>query len=195
MGKVLLINDSKFECIIIKDILSTLGHDVKVSDEYNALAHVKSYCPDFLIANYIMKEIRGDHLIALVKLQDSNIKCILSSSNEISERDFPNKHIDAVIHTPIDREGMELVLSKVYNKEASQNKGHTLILEEKSHDISTDELKENEKEKEIEITTTEPEAYLEDEIEIIRFCTNCGHRLSHNNNETIKFCPFCGHKL
>lgn len=177
MSKVLLINDSKFECIIIKDILNTMGHDVKVSDEYNAMNQVKTYGPDFLIANYIMKEIRGDQLIALVKLSNSNIKCILSSSNDISEKDFEHKHIDAVIHTPIDKAGLAKVFKRIGNDD---NAGYT------DGKIPQEEKQEN------EVNSNDGADH---EFDIIKFCPFCGHKLTEKDGEPIRFCAFCGHML
>ena len=124
MSKVLLINDSRFESLIMKDILNTMGYTVKISDEYGAVSQVKDYCPDYLIVNYVMKEIRGDQLIALIKMDNSKVKCILTSCNTIDIKQFNSKFIDAVFQTPIDKFGMERVLNSLNEK--SSNKGNEI---------------------------------------------------------------------
>jgi two-component system, chemotaxis family, chemotaxis protein CheY len=101
MSKILLINDCKFESFIMKDILDNIGHEVEISNEFEAIEKVKFYYPDIVIVNLIMKSIQGDELIKKIKSSNKDIKCILSSSNQIKLESYKNKKVDAVIHTPI----------------------------------------------------------------------------------------------
>lgn len=103
MSKVLLINDCRFESMIMRDILDGMGYDVEISNEYEALNKVKYSYPDIVIANLIMKSIQGDELIEEIKDTREGIKCILSSSNPITLDNYKNKRVDAVIHTPVNK--------------------------------------------------------------------------------------------
>ncbi|KAB3534847.1 response regulator [Alkaliphilus pronyensis] len=97
--KVLIVNDSKFEAIVLFDLLSKLGYDVKIADEYNALDIVEAYQPNYIFVNYIMVDTTGDRLINKIKEKFPNANCYLSSSNEINYQKF-NK-VDGIIHTPV----------------------------------------------------------------------------------------------
>ena len=171
MSKVLLINDSKFECIIIKDILFNLGFDVVIGDEDNALSLVISLTPEFVIVNYIMKKISGDQLISIIKAKNPNIKCILSSSNTINKEQFPHKKIDAVFHTPIDRQVLSSVIKSISIEKATVIEEMKVVKQDKVKNIDFEEPLE----------------------EKSKFCSNCGHILDKEKEFT--FCPYCGHKI
>ncbi len=113
MKKVLLINDSKLQNQIMKDILNSMNYEVHISDEYNALVAVHDFCPDIIIVNYVMKELNGDQLISVIKIQYPNIKCIISSSNSLDISDFDSKKISAIIKTPIDKDKFKRVLDSI----------------------------------------------------------------------------------
>lgn len=113
MKKVLLVNDSKLQNQVMKDMLNTYNYEVSITDEYNAIIAVHDFCPDYVIANYIMKEINGDQLAAVIKIQYPEIKCIISSSNCIDVNDFDRNKINAVIRTPIDRDELKMVLESI----------------------------------------------------------------------------------
>jgi NADH pyrophosphatase NudC (nudix superfamily) len=138
-----------------------------------------------------MKEIRGDQLISIVKLSNPGIKCILSSSNDFNGKEFEHKHIDAVIHTPIDRLGMEKVLNKIgSDNEITKAMGlQELTLKQVQPET---ELAGNESEN--AETESNPEQ-IEHEFDLIRFCQTCGHKLTEKSGEVVKFCAYCGSKL
>lgn len=110
MEKVLLINDCKFEKIIIKDLLIRLGYSVQLGDEYEALSKTKEFSPDIIIVNLIMKEITGDRLIKKIKDINSRSICILSSSNSLNIDDYKENGVDRVMQTPINEENLEIAL-------------------------------------------------------------------------------------
>jgi len=62
MKKVLLVNDSKFESMILKDMLVSIGYIAGIADEYDAIEKVQDMRPDYIIINRVMKEIYGDEL-------------------------------------------------------------------------------------------------------------------------------------
>jgi two-component SAPR family response regulator len=166
--KVLLINDCKFESIIMKDTLISLNKDVKVTDEYSALNEIKEYEPDIVIANLIMKDTTGYELIKDIKNQDNGVKCILSSSNPIDKDDFDDD-IDYIIHTPIDKEEMKEVINKLFFTDNTEKKQD--IFEELMKKKAAYEAKNS-----------------------IKFCPYCGKKFEEKH-EGIKFCCFCGEKL
>jgi CheY-like chemotaxis protein len=121
MNKVLLVNDSKLENRIMKDMLSSIDYNVSITDEYNAIAAVKDFCPDYVITNYIMKEINGDQLAGLIKLLYPNIKFILSSSNSIDINKFDRRKINAVIKTPIEKNELKRVLESISSEDTKND--------------------------------------------------------------------------
>lgn len=192
MRKVLLVNDSRFESIILKDILNTIGYDVRIADEYNAVKQMQSYEPDIVIANLLMKEIRGDQLVSIIKVQNSKVKCILCSNNPIRMEDFHFKKIDGVFRTPIDKPGLEKVLKEVKNSfeadEAVVVREAAMKPEEKQASPASEEKKQSWSARAVsgETTGTQPPA------DTIRFCRQCGHRLG---TDGFVFCPYCGGKI
>ncbi|MCX8129355.1 MAG: response regulator [Clostridia bacterium] len=134
MKKVLLVNDSKFESIIMKDILNSMGYDVKVSDEFNATGVIENFHPDFLVVNYIMKEIRGDQLIAMVKLHNPGIKCFLCSSSSLDT--MQNKKIDGFIKTPVEKDE----IAKIFNYFQSSNNDDYEIVKKKDIEARVGEI-------------------------------------------------------
>lgn len=101
MKRALLVNDSRFESLIMKDLLSKLGYDVELADEFDAIYQVEQFDPEIVVVNYIMRETRGDKLIQLIKAGRPEITCLLSSSNKLQLTDFSNRYLDGVIRTPV----------------------------------------------------------------------------------------------
>ena len=113
MKKILIINDSKFESLVMKDMLNSNGHEVSIGTEFNALEKVKDFRPEYVILNYEMKEIKGDKLAQIIKEQDSNIKCILNSNSPININDFNEKKVTAVFQTPVSSEKLDEIINKI----------------------------------------------------------------------------------
>lgn len=112
MYRVLLVNDCKFENFIMRDMLINLGYEVIISNEFNAISDVHDLNCNVVIANFIMKEKTGDKLLEQIKDMSPQIKCILSSSNNIRLEDFNRKTIDAFIRTPVTKEMLEKILEE-----------------------------------------------------------------------------------
>lgn len=121
MKRVLLVNDCKFENLVMKDMLNSMNYEVYITEEYNAISAVHDFCPNYVITNYIMKEIKGDMLAAIIKIQYPDIKCIISSSSHIDIMHFDCKKVDAVILTPIDREALKMVLNSITSDVVKKN--------------------------------------------------------------------------
>jgi len=122
MKKVLLVNDSKFENIILKDMLGSIGYNAIAADEFDAVAKIESFYPDYIIINRIMKAIRGDQLALEIKKHYPQTKCILSSCDTVSIDEINKAGIDAVIKTPIDKERLKTVLASIDGLEPVQYK-------------------------------------------------------------------------
>lgn len=115
MGRVLIVNDSRFESMILKDILSQLGYNVSITDEYDALRQVQSFSPNVVLANYVMKDTFGDRLIERIKTRNPEILCILTSNSIISRESLNSKRVDAIVRTPVSKEELESVLQTLNN--------------------------------------------------------------------------------
>jgi len=112
MYRVLLVNDCKFENLIMRDMLISLGYEVIISSEFNAVREVRELDCNYIIANYIMKEKTGDKILQQIKVMYPETKCILSSSNDIKLEDFNNNSIDGFIHTPVIKEKLKKIMEE-----------------------------------------------------------------------------------
>lgn len=113
MKKILVVNDCKFESIVMKDCLSDIGYSVKIASEYDAIIETRKFQPDILIANLIMKNTTGDKLISKIKSENSQIICLLSSCDLIKLEDFIENKVDEVINTPVNKDRLSETLDKV----------------------------------------------------------------------------------
>ena len=55
MFRILLVNDCKFENLIMRDMLTNLGHEVIISNEFNVFSDVRELNCNVVISNFIMK--------------------------------------------------------------------------------------------------------------------------------------------
>ncbi len=108
--KALLVNDSRFESLILRDLLNKLDYDVEIADEFDAIYEVEQFRPDIIIVNYIMQEITGNELIKKIKIDQPTVKCVLSSSNDFQLSDFYDEPIDGILRTPASIIGLKDVL-------------------------------------------------------------------------------------
>ena len=169
--RVLVVNDSRFERKIMRDMLINLGYEVETTDEFTALSLLDSYNPDIIIANMNMTNITGDMLIQNIKERRPTTKCYLSSCSEISPEYSQRKWIDGVFSTPINPGSLAVILQKEEIEEPKP-------LEEIKELVANCRLPDN----------------LHDENEVPRFtfCPYCGNKL----NATSGTCTnkSCGHK-
>ncbi|MBC8060182.1 MAG: response regulator [Clostridiaceae bacterium] len=115
MYRILLINDSIFENVIMRDMLETLGYEVETSNEFDAFGALDHFKPEVVIANFIMKKITGDILLNKMKIENPDLKTILSSSNDIKTEDLKNKKIDSFIRIPVKSDIIQKVLLSFKN--------------------------------------------------------------------------------
>ncbi|QUI24406.1 response regulator [Vallitalea pronyensis] len=98
--RALLVNDSRFESLILKDMLNGLGYDVELADEFDAIYEAEQFEPHLVIVNYIMRKIKGDELIKDIKSSIPESKCLLSSNGTVNREQLEDT-VDGVLHTPI----------------------------------------------------------------------------------------------
>lgn len=120
MSKILLINDCRFESIIMEDMLLSFGYEIKRSTEESALDEYKNYMPDVTIVNLIMKNTTGDQLISKIKDIDDKVICLLSSCNRIKREDFDMRLVDGIIHTPIESNKLKETLDRHLNNKVAK---------------------------------------------------------------------------
>lgn len=114
MGKrALLVNDSRFESLVLKDMLQQLGYSVEIADEFEALYAIEKFEPELVIVNYIMQQTRGDKLIQLMKAGMPELNCLLSSSSTVKMSDFPGGYLDGLIHTPVSQYLLESAIANI----------------------------------------------------------------------------------
>lgn len=132
--RALLVNDSKFESLILRDMLNKLDYDVEIADEFDAMYEIEQFNPDIIIVNYIMQEITGDELIEQIKRGMPDAKCLLSSSNTVKMKFLGEKKIDGILKTPaslftlkdtLNRVGITNEISNIVNSNnISENKNY-----------------------------------------------------------------------
>lgn len=118
--RALVVNDSKLESLILRDMLYNLDYDVEMADEFDAMYEIEKFHPDVVIVNYIMKETTGDKLIKVIKDGQPEIKCLLSSSNPIKSKQFIEQCADGILMTPISVFTLKDVLRRISDEEPSQ---------------------------------------------------------------------------
>lgn len=116
--KILLVNDCKFEEVILKDLLEQMGYSVRIENESNVIEGVNKFSPDIVIVNLVMKETKGNEVIQRIKQLNNNIICILSSSTPLKLEDYESYGVDNVVHTPINKE--KLIDALNFKKDLSQ---------------------------------------------------------------------------
>lgn len=110
MEKVLVVNDCRFEEIILKDLLEDMNYTVRVEDEESAINGVNEFSPDIVIINLVMRKSKGNEVIKQIKKMQPSTRCILSSSNLIELKDYQEYGVDEVLHTPINQDKLTEVL-------------------------------------------------------------------------------------
>lgn len=175
---VLLINDCRFESIILKDILNCLGYSTEITSEYNVFIDIDRHEPDIVIANLIMRDTRGDELIRDIKRKHPNIKCVLSSSS-INELDYVDSGVDGIVTTPVNKENMKKVLDSLFDSKTEKSTSQSIL----------DNLMKKSSIKSKDVVTKTKQ-----DMELIKFCPYCGEELGEKF-KGVKFCPYCGKKI
>ncbi|MDD3269781.1 MAG: response regulator [Syntrophomonadaceae bacterium] len=197
MTKVLIINDSQFERLIMKDIVSSLGYEANTSDEYNIMNLIESDDPDIVIANMTMNRISGDKLIAAIKERKPEIKCYLSSCSKIPPGKLQYPDVDGYIETPVTPGRLERILKN----EDQANSGAEQYLQQNIQSIQSVEASVlDDKQEKINKQHQKKQGYIEGdnsekqpEKATFAFCPYCGHEMETKLKYT--FCPFCGNKF
>lgn len=172
MKKILLVNDCKFENLIMKDYLNDIGYSVQITNEYDVFIQVRKSQPDIIIANLIMKDTTGDKLIEYIKSTNPEITCLLSSCDLIKLEDFIENKVDEVIHTPINKLKLSQILNKTLSKVTNAKNNIGLC----------------------GISKFLNEGVINGDNSIFSFCPYCGQKLVESKRQFL-FCPYCGEKM
>ncbi len=186
-NRVLIVNDSKFESMILSDILSALGYNVRVTDEYEAVRLVSSFSPDIALVNYVMRDTFGDQLIEKIKLKNQSVKCILTSANQIDRQALKSSRIDAIVKTPIDKNSLERVL---YHLSEADAEAAANVEELSKLRASIDRWKTKKSDQPLD-----EQPATQRQQDAIRFCPFCGHKFEGDTVKAFAFCPHCGGKF
>ncbi len=175
--KVLIVNDSGFERMVLRDQIRMLGYEVKTADEITSLTMIRGFHPDIVIANLTMTDISGDKLIAHIKSIDPNIRCFLSSCSKIDWRTVNSSLIEGVIETPVVKATLETILN---NPGLGKNKTeYTPSLQDEKDLLTVTNRKTN--------APLIPTATL-------KICPSCSKESEKTECDFV-FCPFCGTRL
>lgn len=166
--KVLIINDSGFERMVLRDQVRMLGYEVKTADEISSLHMMKKFHPDIVIANLTMGDISGDQLIAHIKSMDPEIRCYLSSCSKINLHQVDGNLINGIIETPINNAILESIL-KNPGLEYAQKPGQEPISTMQSPPMPAHPAPSQHR------------------------CPSCQKELEKTGK--FAFCPFCGTRL
>ncbi|MCT4607433.1 MAG: response regulator [Marinisporobacter sp.] len=109
---VLIVNDSKLESIILKDLLMKLGMNGIISSEYSILTDLKKTDPVMVVVNYIMEDITGDQLIEEIKRRYPQMVCILASSSDLLKNQFKGFSIEEIMKIPIEQNKLKGIIEK-----------------------------------------------------------------------------------
>jgi DNA-binding NtrC family response regulator len=191
MNRILLVNDCKFERVVMKDMLTSLGYEVYTSDEYGVLTKIKELSPNILICNLLMKETRGNLLVGKAKEVFPNIKCYVSSNNDITLEEYKDNDVNGVIKTPTDLNKLSKILEVSINPinndrniNDSRKTGRLVNAIPKMDKLSNKEIGINIQDNIIHRLSSKSS-------KVLKYCPYCGESIEKFNGK-LAFCPFCG---
>lgn len=164
MNKILVINDSRFERLILRDMLNRLGYSVKDTDEFISMRQIDSYDPDIIIVNRTMYDISGLDLIDMIKTKNPRYRCYLSSCSPLDKAAIDKSLADGAFQTPVDISRLEGLIQGRENLVGELTKDSPEPVREKPGSGSR--------------------------AAAANFCSNCGGDIRHD--PAYAFCPFCG---
>lgn len=196
MNKILVINDSRFERLILKDMLNRLGYSVKDTDEFISMRQIDLYDPDIIIVNRTMYDISGLDLIDMIKTKNPKYKCFLSSCSPLKRSSIDASRADGAFQTPIGINELHDII------EGRANLAGELAGETEDDSVPESNLPAGEAEGNADVpvpagiggfarrTPAEKGAA---PSPAVNFCSNCGGDIRHQPPYT--YCPFCGHRV
>lgn len=188
MKKILIVNDCRFESLIMKDCLNDIGYSVQVTNEYDVFIQVRRFQPDIAIVNLIMKDTTGDKLIEYIKSTNPEIICLLSSCDLIKLEDFIEQKVDEVINTPINKVRLSEILNKALSRTGNGNADVTRQRVDKPFN--------NMRNKSNEYVNVDvlSKTGIDEKNSNFSFCPYCGQKLAVADKGFL-FCPYCGQRM
>jgi DNA-binding NarL/FixJ family response regulator len=193
--------------MVMKDMLSDLGYEVYTADEYGVLSKIKELSPNILICNLLMKETRGNLIIAKVKEVFSDIKCYVSSNDDIRIESFRGNNVDGVIKTPTKVDELKKIIGSINTdiyestnvntknnstEESSIDKGSKKNIQDLLRKL--DEKKHKHMDAVIEVEDTSKDNPSSEISKVLKFCPYCGESIEKFDGK-LAFCPYCGGKI
>lgn len=99
MAKILVVDDEFGSCAVLKIRLEKEGHQVEaVASAKSAIRILDKFCPELVITDFVMPEMRGDQLAAIIKQNNPQMPVILMTSalapepclaDRVMSKDFP----------------------------------------------------------------------------------------------------------
>lgn len=195
MERVLVINDSPFERLIMKDMISRLGYEAKSTDEYSTMNLIESFDPAIVIANMTMSKTSGDQLIAMIKGKKPAIKCYLSSCSKIQPDRLYYPDVDGCIETPISPGNLDKILREDQEPGPAEQDGQQdkSALQSVNTQVLTSEL-QKEPINQAETIVSDGDSEYQPVKPSFAFCPYCGEKIVEGKIQYV-FCPFCGSKF
>lgn len=185
MKRVLIINDSGFERMVLRDQVQTLGYEVKTADEFGGLRLINKFHPDIVIANLTMTDISGDKLIEQIKNMEPDTRCLLSTCSKTNRHYLSNTAIDGLLETPVSIEHLEVLLNS-NGVSAPANAPDNSQPDETNPGAIQHGSERFIKASRIQESSLTSKAFA--------FCPYCGEKLELAEAKFV-FCPFCGNRL
>lgn len=188
MRKILIINDSRFERLILRDMLNRLGYSVKDTDEFISMRQIDGYDPDIIVVNRTMYDISGLELIDMIKSKNSKYRCYLSSCSPLKIGAIKDSQADGAFQTPIGISELRSIMEgqeSIIGMEAEEN--GSVLDNVMASSIAGDKVADTG----ISAAVNVPEEGVVSTS--IQFCPYCGGDL--RGGSAYAFCPFCGKKL
>ncbi len=121
---VLVVNDSRFERMVLGNILEKLGYEPILADEYEAETLIAERKPAVALVNLHMESAEGDEFVKRLFVQYDECKFVLTSSSPEKLRQKSRKAlISDVLETPTSEKAMAAVMDRVTDAPRSKTKG------------------------------------------------------------------------
>ena len=119
MAKILVVDDEKMQCVLMKRMLQNDGHTVYTATCGNeGLQIAKSKKIDLVFTDIVMPEMDGIELIRKLKSTNKDLLIVVVSGDDRGKTYFPKAYklgVKACLEKPIDKkEFLELIEELVY---------------------------------------------------------------------------------
>jgi len=114
--QILVVDDEPTVCKAIQMMLKYYGHDVQTaSDGASAMVVFEAGQFDLVITDYLMPEMKGDQLVALIKASRPGQRIIMVTAfaEDFLTHGKPTGGVDCVLNKPFSLEELRAAITKV----------------------------------------------------------------------------------